>query len=175
MSTYCRMRSRTVSTDASEKREFRGLKDPNLVSLCHLFPFSLLPYFLSSLATPTETYHWEIVRPAPTDIFIEASILIPIPISTPSRAPKKNLALLSAFEFKVTCSSFSPVSSRFESLFIFVFPLSQFPRTLALSVYRVFHNLVPRVLFLGFGGGTGKPTPCWSIHFDDPKRFGRAE
>ena len=59
------------------------------------------------------------VRPAPTDIFIEASILIPIPISTPSRAPKKNLALLAAFGFKVTWSSFSPVSSRFESRFIF--------------------------------------------------------
>ena len=119
MSTYCRRPSRTVSADASEKRELRGLKGPNLVSLCHLFPFSLLPYFLSSLATPTETYHWQIVRPAPTDIFIEASILIPIPIPTPSRAPKKNLALLAAFGFKVTCSSFSPVSSRFESRFIF--------------------------------------------------------
>ena len=104
------------------------------------------------------------VRPAPTDIFIEGSILIPIPIPTPSRAPKKNLALLSAFEFKVTCSSFSPVSSRFESLFIFVFPLSQFRRTLASSVYRVSHNLVPRALFLGFGGVTGKASPSWSIH-----------
>ena len=130
-------------------------------------PISFFALALLSQLTrpPTETYHWEIVRPAPTDIFIEASILIPIPISTPSRAPKKNLALLSAFEFKVTCSSFSPVSSRFESLFIFVFPLSQFPRTLASSVYRVSHNLVPRALFLGFGGGTGKASPSWSIHF----------
>ena len=111
-----------------KKRELRGLKGPNLASLCHLFPFSLLPNFLSSLATPTETYdtrelffflyHCEIVRSAPTNVFIEASILIPIPIPTPSRAPKKNLALLAAFGFKVTCSSFSPVSSRFESRFI---------------------------------------------------------
>ena len=59
------------------------------------------------------------VRPAPTDIFIEASIFIPIPIPTPSQAPTKNLALLAAFGFKVTCFSFSPVSSRFESRFIF--------------------------------------------------------
>ena len=64
-------------------------------------------------------YHCKIVRPAPTDILIEASIFIPIPIPTPSRAPKKNLALLAAFGFKVTCFSFSPVSSRFESRFIF--------------------------------------------------------
>ena len=106
-------------------------------------------------------YHCEIVHPAPTDVFIEASILIPIPIPTPSRAPKKNLALLSAFGFKVICPSFSPVSSRFESRFIFD-SCSRFLNSRGLlpcPYTRVFHNLVPWVLFLGFGGGTGRENP----------------
>ena len=42
-STYRSRRSRTVSTDASAKRELRGLKGPNLVpQLCHIFPFFAL-------------------------------------------------------------------------------------------------------------------------------------
>ena len=100
--------------------------------------FRSCPNFLSSFATPTDMirmigknclflYHCEIIRT--TDICIGASILIP----TPSRVPKENLALLSAFGFKLACSRFSPLSSRF----IFVLALFQSTRTLALSLVPV--------------------------------------
>ena len=121
-------------------------------------------------------YHCEIVRPAPTDIFIEASILIPIPIPTPSRAPKKNLALLSPFGFKVTCSSFSLVSSRFESRFIFD-SCSRFlnSRGLLPCPYTEFSTTsIPGRFSLALEVGRENPVPLGQSTLKT-KRFGRAE
>ena len=136
-STYCSRRARTVSTDLVKEGKSR-LKGPKQVSLCHLLPFfALAQTFSAHSPLPRIWYAW-LVRIV---YFYTTVKLTPNrylywgvhPYPTQSRVPKENLALLSAFGFKVACVSFSPLSSRF----IFVLALFPSTRTLALSLVAV--------------------------------------
>ena len=144
------------------KKGKRGLKGPKLVSLCHLFPFfALAQTFSAHSPLPRIWYAW-LVRIVyfytTVKLYAQPIAVLRRPSSSESSS-QHHLEFLKRTGTIIRIWVFCPLSSRF----IFVLALFQSTRTLALS-------LVPVPLGKSRNGSRSR-----SIHFGDPKRFGRGE